>query len=246
MVLMSLMLAFVTGASRDEPAAPFVVHFKGEQSRLAVITVSVTRGGTLTLSVSGGPPGATYALEGSAAVNAVSGTSWTWTAPMTSGMQRLRVVRDGGVEERTVNVFVLVPFSEISGEHLHGYRIGRYPERPLRGLAIYERPTGFIEVTRENENTLVTPHFRLREFVCKQAGGYPKYVVLHERLLLKLEYLLEQVQAAGYPAAAFHVMSGYRTPYYNKAIGNVQYSRHVWGAAADISSMRTGTARWTT
>ena len=29
-------------------------------------------------------------------------------------------------------------------------------------------------------------------------------------------------------------MSGYRTPYYNKAIGNVKYSRHIYGGAADI------------
>ncbi|MDY6862202.1 MAG: D-Ala-D-Ala carboxypeptidase family metallohydrolase [Thermodesulfobacteriota bacterium] len=27
---------------------------------------------------------------------------------------------------------------------------------------------------------------------------------------------------------------GYRTPYYNKIIGNVKYSRHLWGGAADI------------
>jgi hypothetical protein len=30
-------------------------------------------------------------------------------------------------------------------------------------------------------------------------------------------------------------MSGYRTPYYNRAIGNATtYSRHLWGDAADI------------
>ena len=29
-------------------------------------------------------------------------------------------------------------------------------------------------------------------------------------------------------------MSGYRTPFYNRAIGNVKYSRHLWGGAADI------------
>jgi hypothetical protein len=30
-------------------------------------------------------------------------------------------------------------------------------------------------------------------------------------------------------------MSGYRTPYYNRAIGNsTTYSRHLWGDAADI------------
>ena len=29
-------------------------------------------------------------------------------------------------------------------------------------------------------------------------------------------------------------MSGYRTPFYNRAIGNVQYSRHIYGDGADI------------
>jgi uncharacterized protein YcbK (DUF882 family) len=29
-------------------------------------------------------------------------------------------------------------------------------------------------------------------------------------------------------------MSGYRTPYYNHAIGDVLYSMHQWGSAADI------------
>jgi len=29
-------------------------------------------------------------------------------------------------------------------------------------------------------------------------------------------------------------MSGYRTPFYNKAIGNVGFSQHQWGRAADI------------
>jgi uncharacterized protein YcbK (DUF882 family) len=29
-------------------------------------------------------------------------------------------------------------------------------------------------------------------------------------------------------------MSGYRTPFYNAAIGNVSRSRHQWGDAADI------------
>ena len=56
----------------------------------------------------------------------------------------------------------------------------------------------------------LSPHFTLGQFVCKQAGGYPKYVVLRERLLLKLERLLEAVNAKGHAAETFHVMSGYR------------------------------------
>jgi len=29
-------------------------------------------------------------------------------------------------------------------------------------------------------------------------------------------------------------MSAYRTPFYNRAIGDVEYSMHQWGSAADI------------
>jgi uncharacterized protein YcbK (DUF882 family) len=59
-------------------------------------------------------------------------------------------------------------------------------------------------------------------------------LVLNELLLLKLELILEQVNKHGYPASTFNILSGYRTPYYNDLIGNVKYSRHLWGDAADI------------
>jgi hypothetical protein len=60
----------------------------------------------------------------------------------------------------------------------------------------------------------------------KQPGGYPKYLVLRERLLLKLEMLLEEAARAGLPVTTFQIMSGYRTPYYNRSIGNeTRYSR---------------------
>jgi uncharacterized protein YcbK (DUF882 family) len=42
------------------------------------------------------------------------------------------------------------------------------------------------------------------------------------------------VQAAGYPVETFGVISGYRTPYYNKQIGNVPNSRHIYGDAMDF------------
>lgn len=133
-----------------------------------------------------------------------------------------------------LNVFVMLPFKELKGEYLNGYRIGRYPSTPLKGLSIYKVPKGFIEVTKENEEIFMTPHFQLKQFVCKQESNYPKYIVLRERLLLKLELILERVNEKGYPCKTFNIMSGYRTPYYNQVIGNVKYSRHLWGGAADI------------
>jgi hypothetical protein len=134
----------------------------------------------------------------------------------------------------TLQAFVVVPYVRLQGEFLNGYRIGRYPEKPLRGLAGDGPPVGFIEVTPDNEDVRVSPHFRLKQFLCKQPAGSRKYVVLNERLLVALEYVLERVNAAGYRATTFHVLSGYRTPEYNRSLGNVRYSRHLWGAAADI------------
>jgi len=160
--------------------------------------------------------------------------SWTWTAPTDVGLTEI-VLRERGSNARiTINVFVMVPFATLKGETLNGYRIGSYPKIPLRGLSIYRPPKGFVEVTRDNADTRISPHFVLRQFLCKQAGGWPKYVVLRPLLLLKLEMMLEQINNAGLRCDSFHVMSGYRTPFYNHAIGNVKYSRHQWGGAADI------------
>ena len=127
-------------------------------------------------------------------------------------------------------------------EFLNGYRIGRYPEKPLRGLADYVPPAGFVEVTRENENVLVSPHFRLKQFLCKQPAGSRKYVVLNERLLLALEYILERVNEAGYRATTFHIMSGYRTPAYNGRSATCTTACTSGARPRTSSSTRTGTA----
>ncbi|MDH3227399.1 MAG: D-Ala-D-Ala carboxypeptidase family metallohydrolase [Thermoleophilia bacterium] len=133
-----------------------------------------------------------------------------------------------------LNVFVMVPRAKVVNGILNGYRIGEYPKTAFKGLSVYKPPPGFIEVTPENEDTSVSPHFTLKQFLCKQADGHPKYVVLRERLLLKLELVLQETNAGGFRSDTLHVMSGYCTPYFNKAIGNVKYSRHVFGGAADV------------
>jgi hypothetical protein len=159
---------------------------------------------------------------------------WTWTAPDAPGLYPINVVGPGQADSITLQAFVMVPYEKLQGEYLNGYRIGRYPDKPLRSIAAYRPPVGFVEVTPENENMLVSPHFRLKHFLCKQASGYPKYLVLNERLLLALEHVLDLVNEAGHPASTFYVMSGYRTPAYNRSLGNVRYSQHQWGSAADI------------
>jgi hypothetical protein len=159
---------------------------------------------------------------------------WSWTAPRQSGIYKIKVSSDQYDDSIRLNAVVMVPATQVVKEHLNGYRIGTYPATPLDGNPIYLKPRGFIEVTEDNEDTRLTPHFKLKQFLCKQEGGYPKYVVLSEKLLLQLERILSLVNRHGVEADTLHVMSGYRTPYYNKEIGNVAYSLHQFGRAADV------------
>ena len=160
--------------------------------------------------------------------------AWLWTAPDTPGVYPLTVRRSDDSVMMTVHAFVMTPASDVINGRLNCYRLGGYPQHALRGQAIYDPPEGFVEVTDANRDTRISPHFTLGEFVAKQRSDYPKYVALRERLLLKLEMIVEQLAEAGYQASGLHIMSGFRTPWYNASIGNVPYSRHVWGGAADI------------
>jgi len=215
--------------------ASFSVRFKDELSPYHVLAAFVLPGETLNLAVVAEGTDRRFVVAAAAGEIAPAGDRrWRWTAPTATGLYPLTLAQVEPPDSITLNAFVIVPYSDLEGETLNGYRIGNYPARPLRGLSIYRPPRGFIEVTPENQATLVAPHFRLEQFLCKQEGGWPKYVVLKERLLLKLEVILEAVNRKGYKASTFAILSGYRTPYYNRLIGNVRYSRHVWGGAADI------------
>jgi len=116
---------------------------------------------------------------------------------------------------------------------LNNYEIGAYRPRGTRSDR-YEPPAGFVEVSGTNVDILVSPHFALGQFLCKQPGD-PRYLALTEPLVDKLESILDGVRAAGYSVSTLTVMSGFRTPAYNRAIGNSTFfSRHLWGDAADI------------
>lgn len=215
--------------------ASFTVKFKEEISPYHIISAFVLPGEDLTIEVQNPIPQEQYLLSASKGITtSIKNAAWRWRSPDQPGLYHLHVVHQAKADSIILNVLVMVPYSRLQGLDLDGYRIGKYPSIPLKSLPIYKPPRGFIRVTEENQNTLVSPHFRLKDFLCKQESNYPKYLVLKERLLLKLELVLEKVNEKGIACGTFHVMSGYRTPYYNKLIGNVKYSRHLWGGAADI------------
>lgn len=161
-----------------------------------------------------------------------SDREWQWTAPAQSGLYQAVLAQSGSDNEIRLNLFVLVPFDKIENGYLNGYRIGEYPDQK-RGEKLTP-PRGFVEVTEENRQMNLTPHFTLQQFVSRQKSDYPKYVVIDERLLIKLETLISRLNLEGYPCRTLIISSGYRTPYYNKRLGNTPYSLHLWGMAADL------------
>lgn len=214
--------------------AGFKITARGITTDLRLTSVFVLPGESLYVACASCTEEQTIILHAAKGETSEQQSEWRWIAPTRPDVYELTVSENSLADTIILRAFVMHPFSRVAYGRLNGYQIGSYPKKPYRGLPQYKPPRGFVEVTEENAHLKVTPHFRLGQFVCKQGEGFPKYVVLRELLLLKLELILEKVNQAGYACSTFSILSGYRTPWYNKSIGNVKYSRHLWGGAADI------------
>jgi hypothetical protein len=229
---------FVSGRSS------FTVDVDGETLDYHTLAVSCLPGALLRITIPLAGPNDRFDLQVENAerpVRVAEKRIWQWRAPETPGMREILVVREATGATLRVRVFVLTPWSGAGS--LNGYSMGAYPAEPLRGLPAYVAPRGFIEVRPADLDVPVSPHFRLRQFLCKQAGGYPKYVLVRTRLVRWLERLLERLNEAGHSSDTLFVMSAFRTPVYNAALRDTLYSRHQWGDAADIYPDADGDGR---
>ena len=139
-----------------------------------------------------------------------------------------------------VNVLQLTPLAE--GQHtLDNFSVGAYPAASASpDPRHYQPPPGLLKVTQRTAGVRLSPNLRLGQFLCKQQGGWPKYLYVQPRLVEALEHILTALAAKGFPSSAVTIMSGYRTPQYNAGLGNVPYSRHLYGDAADFYIDRDG------
>ncbi len=72
----------------------------------------------------------------------------------------------------------------------------------------------------------LTKHFRVKEFACKDGSDV---VLIARELPVVCEYIRMRLNKG------ITVNSGYRTPPYNKKVGGVDNSQHVYGTAADLA-----------
>ena len=161
-------------------------------------------------------------------------------APADPGIYQLQLTAPGW-QQRLDNLSVItrVPFTEKRGGYLNGYRMGSWTTESSGRVDRYAPPSGFIEVTPENQDMAVSTHFRLRNFLTKdQFAVWPKYLALDLRLIDKLELVIQELNAMGIRAEQMAVMSGFRTPAYNlQGVGEggrALLSRHTYGDASDI------------
>lgn len=158
-------------------------------------------------------------------------------------------VYSAGDEASPFHFITMRPFADKVRGRIGAYRIGFFPsERHAVRSAAYSNPEGFVEVTADNRDTPVSEHFRLSDFLTHdQVQLWPKYLVLREPLVDKLELVIAELRSMGVPVNRLRVMSGFRTPQYNEqgvgAGGRVQDSRHQYGDAADVYVVN-GTRDW--
>ena len=155
---------------------------------------------------------------------------------------------DDSTLARPFAFIALHPFASKRGAKLGEYNIGYWPGETRAVSATYANPAGFIEVTKENADTRISEHFRLRDFLTHdQANVWPKYLVLRDALVDKLELIVADLQAHGHPVVRMSVMSGFRTPQYNAHGGNTggraTLSRHMYGDASDVFVDNNGDGR---
>ncbi|HEX6943781.1 MAG TPA: hypothetical protein VF128_12695 [Gemmatimonadaceae bacterium] len=134
--------------------------------------------------------------------------------------------------------FIMRPFAQKRAEMLGAYRLGWWPAERWMMAENYLNPDGFVEVSMGAVDVKLSSHFRLGDFLTHdQETIWPKFVVLEERLIDKLELVLGELRARGIDSRRVIVLSGFRAPYYNDRRideGAARASRHQFGDAADL------------
>lgn len=215
------------------PEASFRVRTARVASGYRTVAVFANPGEAVPLSAEG--RAGRFVLNASAgAVRPAGPNHWRWTAPARPGLHRLTMRDAASGETVRINAIVRTPFDPAS-EAIGGFRVGPYGRTPHRRNPVYRTPRGLVALTPGMADIAVSPHLTLGQFMPKQPGAPTRYMLLDERLIVKLERLLDRARKAGLPARRLVVMSGYRTPWYNATIGNeTTFSAHLYGAAADV------------
>lgn len=221
-------VAYLTDAAID-----LVDPFRGESGKLRAHVQDPGE----PMTADSLPPGAVATFSSGEVAESTS----VLAAPRRSGIWSVAIAIGSAIRPiADFSVITLKPASAKRGGRIGLYYLGNWPRAgKASSKARYDAPSGFIEVSREQQNTLLSDHFRLRDFFPHdQANVWPKYIVVEMKLIDKLELVLAELEKRGISSSGVKVMSGFRTPQYNRSggdpSGRASLSRHMYGDAADI------------
>ncbi len=233
----------VNTAAFSAEHANFSIEYEGLKIPLQIFSVFVMPGEEIKIAIAEEDRGQIYQIE-LGGKTYESADSFNWKAQAKEGHYQA-IIREkngeGSASEIKINVFVLHSRAEKNGQYLDDFRIGYYPDIPADKKEYYSKPDGFLKIDESMLGVKLTPHFKMEQFLTNQSDRLPQFIAIQESLLLKLEFFLEEINKAGYYAETFGIVSIYRSPYFNKKIGNnTNLSRHLFGDAADIYIDNTG------
>ncbi|HEY8165708.1 MAG TPA: D-Ala-D-Ala carboxypeptidase family metallohydrolase [Gemmatimonadaceae bacterium] len=220
-------IAYLTDAALE-----LVNPLRGESGRLRA---SIRQPGE-TVSADTLPAGATAKFSSGAAAESSS----VLAAPRRAGIWSVAISIGNALKPiGDFSVITLRPAADKRSGRIGLYYIGNWPSARPNARVNYTPPSGFIEATPQNENTPLSDHFKLRDFFPHdQQNVWPKYIVVDLKLIDKLELVLADLSEHGIRTDGVRVMSGFRTPQYNRGGGDPRgraaLSRHMYGDAADI------------
>lgn len=236
LILLIISFSLNTAAFSNEHAN-FSIVYDDLKIPLKIFSIFVMPGEEIKFSIAEEDRGQMYQIELGGKIFE-SESSFTWQAQSESGHYQATIKEknnDSSASEIKINVFVLHSHQEKNGQYLENFRIGHYPEIPVDKSEYYTKPDGFLKIEESLLEVNLTPHFKMEQFLTSQSEKLPQFIAIQESLLLKLEFFLEEVNNAGYQADTFGIVSLYRSPYFNKELGNnTDLSRHLFGDAADI------------
>jgi len=225
-------VAYLTGAALTALSSPA----RGESGKLKV---RIQQPGTPITPILADtlPPGTVATFSSGTAAESTS----RFVAPQHPGIWSLALKVGNAIKPLAdFSVITLRPATEERSGRLGLYYIGNWPAaRKGRPGVSYDPPSGFIEVTPQNQNTQLSEHFKLKDFLPHdQQNVWPKYIVVDLKMIDKDELVLADLKEHGINPAGVRVMSGFRTPQYNAGGGDPRgraaLSRHMYGDANDI------------
>ncbi len=178
-------------------------------------------------------------------------TVLNFTAPEKPGAFYISVAAVAGEQNRRGEICVLVPHKATARRSNQGWLvrvdetpIGEYRQASASGNAkvkdnpdSYQPPVWWMRITDMNASFEVSPGVKADDLVAPSEDTGTKHtdiVPVCYSMWTAITTLRNGLSARGIPGSALRVISGFRTPPYNRSIGSNAFGRHVYGDAFDF------------